>query len=259
MNESPTLRLTGCNAYYQDETYAWGPGIHRDYVIHYVLKGCGYYETGGQRYKVNAGESFIIFPGETVRYYPDAVCPWEYTWVNFNGEDAKSLISMTDFSEKPVCPKSEKLKDIYGAFSNDMLQKHVRLRNTGLLQILLAYYIELYPSRLSERTADYLYFAKQYIAANYYRHDFGVAELASAVGLERSYLYRLFMDSEGVSPVQYIINKRMESAFQMLKDGAKQVKLISYSVGYDNPLYFSNCFKKKFGVSPKAYIKKADR
>lgn len=42
----------------------------------------------------------------------------------------------------------------------------------------------------------------------------------------------------------------------MLSDGAQQIKLVSYSSGYDNPLYFSNCFKKKYGMSPKEYIRR---
>ena len=56
-----------------------------------------------------------------------------------------------------------------------------------------------------------------------------------------------------MSPMKYIINTRLENAKQMLSDGAQQIKLVSYSSGYDNPLYFSNCFKKKYGMTPLQY------
>lgn len=256
MSDNYSLRMTGCTKYYPGETYAWGPGIHRDFVIHYIVSGRGYYETDGEKYSVKAGESFIILPGKTVHYYPDTAQPWVYNWVNFTGNEAKSLLDMTAFFESPTAPAAPELAALYGAFSDEVHAKHVRLKNAGLLQVLLSEYIRLYPASQSRSVTDYLYFAKQYIAANSYRQNFGVTELAQAVGLERSYLYRLFMEGEGMSPMKYIINTRLENAKQMLSDGAQQIKLVSYSSGYDNPLYFSNCFKKKYGMSPKEYIRR---
>ena len=255
LSDNYSLRLTGCTKYFPGETYAWGPGIHRDFVIHYIVSGRGYYVTDGKKYSVKTGESFIILPGKTVHYYPDSKEPWVYIWVNFTGAEAKNLLAMTAFFESPVAPASAELAALYGAFSDEVHTKHVRLKNAGLLQVLLSEYIRLYPASQGQSVTDYLYFAKQYIAANSYRQNFGVAELAQAVGLERSYLYRLFMEGEGMSPMKYIINTRLENARQMLSDGAQQIKLVAYSSGYDNPLYFSNCFKKKYGMSPREYLK----
>lgn len=256
MSDGSALYLTGRTRKYPGETFSWGPGIHRDFVLHYILKGRGFFETDGKKYSVGTNESFIIFPGKTVYYHPDPKAPWEYTWVNFNGSEVKHLLSMTDFYKKPVAPAAPELESLYNAFSNEIQLKHVRLKNTGLLQVLLAHYIKLHSSVQTNDTPDYLYHAKQYISANSYRSDFSVNELSAAIGIERSYLYRLFMESEGISPVKYIINTRMESAAQMLREGTQQIKLVSYSVGYDNPLYFSSSFKKKFGISPKDYVKK---
>ena len=256
MNKNTSLIMTGCNIHHPSEKYAWGPGIHKDYVIHYILKGRGYFETGNKKYYLNTGESFIIYPENTVKYYPDKCDPWEYTWVNFNGTDAEQILSMTGFSEHPVAPACKEARQIFDAFSPGFQQRHILLKNSGLLQILLALYIDIYPARKFDDSADYISHAKQYISANFYRHSFNVTELSYAIGIERSYLYRLFMDKEGMSPVQYIINTRLENAAQMFKNGADQVKLVSYSVGYDNPLYFSNSFKKKYGISPKKMISK---
>ena len=251
--ETVELRMTGSTSYKPTETYAWGPGIQPNYVIHYIVSGRGYFETGGKCYPVRAGESFFLVPGTMVHYYPDKEEPWKYVWVGFNGSEVASLLSMTAFFEHPVCPENRMLAGLFEAFSNEVQHTHVRMRNTGLLWTLLAGYVQHYPARLAKPANDYMQLARQYVAANFHRHDFGVSELARAVGLERSYLYRLFVASEGVSPAQYIANMRMEQAVQMLRGGVTQVKLIACSVGYENPLYFSNCFKKKFGVSPKNY------
>lgn len=256
MNNNTSLTMTGCNMHLPNETYAWGPGIHRDYVIHYIFKGSGYYETDDRKYHIKTGQSFIIYPGHTVKYYPDINDPWQYTWVNFNGSDAMRILSMTGFYEHPVAPVCKEAKRIFDVFSPMPQEKHTALKNTGLLLMLLALYIDIYPSKTYEDSNDCFKHAEQYISANFYRHSFNVTELSQAVGIERSYLYRMFMERKGISPVQYIINTRLENAAQMFSSGADQVKLVSYSVGYDNPLYFSNCFKKKYGITPKMFINK---
>lgn len=83
-----------------------------------------------------------------------------------------------------------------------------------------------------------------------------MTELAQAVGLERSYLYRLFMEGKGMSPMKYIINTRLENAKQMLSDGAQQIKLVSYSSGYDNPALLFKLLQKEIRHVAKEYIRR---
>ena len=54
----------------------YGPGssnkakrtqIRNEYIIHYVDKGKGYFESGGKTYTVRAGDIFVIYPGEKTR------------------------------------------------------------------------------------------------------------------------------------------------------------------------------------------------
>lgn len=250
------LRVTSCTMINLLETYSWGPAIHAEYVLQHVVSGRGYFVTNGKKYEVKAGETFIIIPGQIVHYYPEPLDPWKYIWVNFLGSEVEGLLSLTGFLDFPVAPASHELTEIYNGFCNNVQLNHVQLSNAGLLRILLSRYITLYPARSSKSTVNYLHLAKKHIASNSYRHSFNIAELSQAVGIERSYLYRLFMEGEGISPTEYLINYRLDRALQMMKDGFTQIKLISYSVGYENPLYFSNCFKKKYGMSPKNYIKK---
>lgn len=255
MEQKTALSFYEIGPYKKNESYRWGPGIQGLYVIHYIKKGRGFFETDGKRYRINTGESFIIYPEQTVKYYPDPDDPWEYCWVNFTGHGAKDILAMTAFSEYPVCPRAPKLYGIYEEFLKDEKYRYAQLYNSGMLQILLAEYIRIYPVGRTERTLDHINYAHQYIDAGYHRPNFGVNELAEAVGVERSYLYRIFMETDGVSPKQYIIDIRMKNAVQMMEKGVTSVQLISYSVGYEDPLYFSNAFKKAFGLSPKNYIK----
>ena len=82
--------------------YQWGPGVRNHYLIHYVVSGCGVYETRGQRYSLQAGEAFLALPDTEITYYADENDPWEYVWVGFAGNDALPILQCTDFA--PDCP-----------------------------------------------------------------------------------------------------------------------------------------------------------
>ena len=253
------LTVTYCQVFDPKETFSWGPGMQETYVLHHILSGRGYYKTTTATYSLQKGDSFIITPGEIVHYYPDPTDPWEYTWVNFLGSEVPFLLSMTAFFDNPVCRETSDLSAIFSQFSRDLKHEHIRQRNDGLLRILLAHYIEVYPGKKDAITTDNLSLAKKHAKINCHHHNFNVSELAQSIGVERSYLYRLFMEGEGISPSDYLSSLRMEKALQLMRNGITQIKFISYSVGYTDPLYFSRLFKKKYGVSPKDYIKQLNK
>jgi len=255
-SEKPILKMTHCPINDPRETYAWGPAIHETFCLHYVLSGCGYYVTKDETYYLTKGESFLVFPNELVHYFPDKQNPWTYTWVNFIGLDAVSLLKMTNFYQKPICQRISDLEEIYNKFLPDIKSEYLKQRNSGLLRELLSHYMEHYPSHSnSMRSSDYISVAKEYIASHFHLHNFNVSLLAADIGLERSYLYRIFIENEGLSPSEYLANLRMEKAVQLIKNGFSNVSVIAYSVGYADPLYFSKVFKKKYGVTPTNYIK----
>ena len=99
-----TLLLTNCGREDCSDLHSWGPGIRPCYIIHYVIKGAGWLEYGKKRFYIQAGQSFLLYPYTVLRYYPDPEQPWEYTWVDFMGENAPELLSNTGFS--PACPVS---------------------------------------------------------------------------------------------------------------------------------------------------------
>lgn len=231
----------------------WGPGVQTNYALQYVTSGKGYFEVGGNKFTLTKGQCMLIESGMPVYYYADNDDPWSYCWVNFNGANAKQMLSMTGLSRCPVTPKIE-LTDIFDMFSSDVVNPVSHLKNEGLLYILISRIIEFYPAINYKSDLDYLHIAKRYIANNFHHSELNVNSLANAIGVERTYLFRLFKEGEGVSVIDYIINVRLNAARDMLDSGIRQVKVVAASCGYDNPLYFSNAFKKRFGMSPKHYL-----
>ncbi|MCY9589012.1 AraC family transcriptional regulator [Paenibacillus chitinolyticus] len=83
----------------------------------------------------------------------------------------------------------------------------------------------------------------------------GLAELHAMSSKRFSYFFHKYT---GFRPIDYVIRYRMERASELLKTGHFPIRDIAVSVGYANQLYFSRIFKKKFGVSPSAYIHKME-
>ncbi|MBD2845017.1 helix-turn-helix transcriptional regulator [Paenibacillus sp. IB182496] len=79
----------------------------------------------------------------------------------------------------------------------------------------------------------------------------GLAALHGMSSARFSYYFHKYMR---LRPIEYVMQCRMERARELLQAGTFPISAVSASVGYDNPLYFSRVFKKKFGLSPSKYI-----
>jgi len=98
---------------------------------------------------------------------------------------------------------------------------------------------------------------KAYIAENI-SLDIQREELAKMVYLNPDYLSKLFRKQEGVTIGEYITQKRMLLAKQLLKNTNLQVADISRRVGITDASYFIKTFKKKEGMTPQQYREKEE-
>lgn len=83
--------------------------------------------------------------------------------------------------------------------------------------------------------------------------NFKIDSLAEIVCLSRDHLIRLFKKETGMTPVQYINNKKMEKAQLLLISGNMSIKEIAYMLSYEDHSYFNRLFKKATGLSPMEY------
>lgn len=87
-----------------------------------------------------------------------------------------------------------------------------------------------------------------------------IDSLAESLNISRSALYRRINNISGLSPSDFIKNIRLKRAAQLLETASFTVAEVSYKVGFQDTRYFSTCFKKQYGISPKAYaMKKAKK
>ncbi len=123
--------------------------------------------------------------------------------------------------------------------------------NNALVQILNTYFY--WYINKGDNTAEIAQKLKQFLDSNYSR-DIKNSEIEKKMGYTNFYIRKVFKDTFGMLPSAYLNNLRIEKAKQLLAVQV-QVKDVSASVGYQDPLYFSKVFKKAVGLSPTQYAK----
>lgn len=83
--------------------------------------------------------------------------------------------------------------------------------------------------------------------------DLSVDKVAGLLHLGRTIFYKKVRGTMGYTPNEYIRVIRLRKAAELLKEGEKNVSEVAYAVGFDNPYYFSKCFKEQFGMPPSQY------
>lgn len=82
-----------------------------------------------------------------------------------------------------------------------------------------------------------------------------VDEFAQELGMGRTVFYQKIKGLFGISPIDFIREMRIKRAKQLIESGEYNVSSIAYMTGFNDPKYFSKCFKKKYGVKPSEYHK----
>ena len=86
--------------------------------------------------------------------------------------------------------------------------------------------------------------------------DFDLAAFANEVHTSKSSLYKRLKAASGVTTTTFIRTIRMKTAAEILdKDPGIRISELAYKVGYNDPKYFSSCFKQDYGMLPSEYVK----
>ncbi len=260
-NDSVELCIYNCGWQKCEKNYAWGPGVRDHYLVHYIISGKGKYEINGQTRELKAGDLFFARPGELVSYKADPVDPWEYCWVGFNGLFINKIVLKLPFSgAMPVhtCgAEGTAIKDaIMNIYASRGPQPHNETRMVGYLYIFLSELMHQAQSMAPNTAvagAQYVNNAIKFVQFNY-SQDISIDDIAKAVGVSRSHLYRVFINSVGQSPIDYLTGYRISEACYLLKNSQLSIAEIAISVGFFDQFYFSRVFKKAKGVPPSKYF-----
>ena len=82
---------------------------------------------------------------------------------------------------------------------------------------------------------------------------FSIEKFAQELNVSRSLLHKKLFALVGEPPGELIKRIRLNKAAELVKHNSSNITEISFEVGFNNPSYFTECFKKQFGVSPSQY------
>lgn len=95
--------------------------------------------------------------------------------------------------------------------------------------------------------------AKLYIEEHYSDEDISLNSIADNLGISPNHFSAIFSQEMGITFIEYLINKRMDKAKELLMTTDMKTFEVAYAVGYKDPSYFSATFKKTQGMTVRDY------
>jgi AraC-like DNA-binding protein len=227
--------------------------------LHYVVSGKGYVWVRGKAIALRAGGCFFFAPGEPMHYQAEWDEPWTYRWAAFTGTHAEQIldefVSATDASVIQFSPNLQivahfdTLLTTLGNWTDGSA-----LIATGLLQTAIGALIADAPTgtRRGAHPVDYVGAAAEFIDLNFQR-SIQVSDVAQRVGIDRSHLSRLFRAARGGTVRDYLIERRIGRARELLVETTLSIQAVASSVGYDSYVVFQRRFAERVGMTPTAW------
>ena len=243
--------------------YICGPLIRDFFTMQLCTGGKGVLTSDGKQHAIEKGQLFVTFPNTVVEERADEEEPWSHLWVLLRGEQVRACFESLGFSPKtPVFSKpfnyyieSCMMDLISTGRTQDVFNQIYQLRCICNILVELSVLHGHTPKTLDRVNLSnrYVHDAIHYIEVNYVKR-ITVNDIATSVGINRSYLYTLFKQHAGMSLQDYLITFRIKKACTFLSFPEASISTVAYSVGYE-PLVFSKTFKQIMGVSPREYRK----
>lgn len=224
------------------------------YIFEYVISGKMKFEINNKTYTVNAGDTYIVKKNSAIKYYSVSAKPLKKIWLNADGDLIVCLLKaykLQDDFNCVFCNTENEIKKIHSLLqladqSCEITYKFALLLHEIIMKISMAkkqINFEFTP------VSDVAVYVKDVIDntlgdIDYVKRLFCVTD---------KYIIRKFKEKFGIPPHKYLIQKRIETAKNLLLRTNMSVKEISYQVNFDNNHYFTRIFKKYTGLTPTQY------
>ena len=200
--------------------HSFGPFIREHFLIHIILSGQGTYHAAGKTFHLSGGDGFLILPDEVTLYQADLDNPWEYAWLGFNGRDIPDILNHCGLDSQ-ICSDSCRLtfhcdSPLLIPLLRSLCLESRQINEYEKLGYLYRFFALLSGGESSSFTpsGQYLEKAAEFLR-NHYDSDLKISQVADYIGIDRTYLYRLFMEGFGISPQRYLIDYRVKMAEEL--------------------------------------------
>jgi signal transduction histidine kinase/DNA-binding response OmpR family regulator len=145
-------------------------------------------------------------------------------------------------------------------FSSKLLLAKVQnlIENRRKLQQRFAQELILTPKEIAVTTADeeFLTRLQDVLEKNLTKTDFSASKFSDVMFMNRMQLHRKLKALTGLSSSEFLKTQRLKMATQLMKTKDLSVSEIGYTIGFNDPSYFTKCFKQEYGMTPKEYTVK---
>lgn len=227
--------------------------VQNFYTWHFVISGSGRLELGGRVYELSGGDSFFIPPDVKMRYFPNPEDPWEYVWFALRGNAAAQYGEQLGFSiENAAHPCRQ-----FGRTKSILKRTIDRLETgeCGYFGVLSAFYELMDLSTAERRPRTEIEAVRELVDKSFAVIDFSIAQLCLDVGFSHPQLLRLFKREYGKTLKQYVIEKRIELACELLEGSDLSVLSVAVSCGFSDEIHFMKTFKSRIGMTAAEYRK----
>ena len=236
--------------------YSYEHLVKNRIILHFVVAGKGILRINNKVHEAHAHQIFLIPENTRTFYQADKDEPWEYIWFHIGGPKIPLILKEAGLTADHPVYTPVSCADKIEELAVDILENYTRQYYcVGTLYKICDYMIEN-SSRKEEREINpsllYVKNVISYIQLKY-SEPVKIDKIAYSLGLNRSYLTRLFKDATGYSLQEYLLTYRMKMAVKLLADNSMSVAQVAANVGYTDTFTFSKAFKRHFGKSPSDY------
>ena len=234
--------------------------VVNEYQLLYIVEGKGTLKTASAgSFDIEAGDVFLLFPGEWHTYFPDPDSGWKEYWIGFSGVNIDSRIESGFFSKNSPLYKigyNETVVNLYHeAISVAKKQEmHFQQLLAGIVNYMLGIVFTIDCNRKLKNSSfpQIVEKARRYMQENIDK-KIDIPAIAQHLNISYSTFRHTFKQYVGISPAQYYLNLKIQRAKDMLKSTKASIKEISYSLDFETPEYFTKLFRNKTGMTPSQF------
>ena len=237
-------------------SHSYGPTIRTYYLIHYIVSGKGQFLIEDQVFSVGVNNLVIINPNVIHTEASLNAQPLEYIVLGIDGvelataENSNGRFCILDHFESV---------EISSCLRN--ILREMELKNTGYEDICQAF-MEILIIRLMRNTALSVQARPDVVSSNrqctavrryidlHFKEPLTLELLSEEAHMNKYYLSHIFKKEYGVSPISYMITRRIDESKYLLAETDLSLSQIAQLLGFSSPSYFSQVFRKTQGSSP---------
>ncbi len=215
------------------------------YELEYFCADGGVTVLNGVPYKITKGNILLAKPGDIRYSHFPLVC--RFVHFNISSKELADLLN----GVIPVSPVSERSKteEFFNTVSS-LFHSGNTIDNMAasaeLLLLLRSLSIE------HSQNTNIISYAQKFIENNYHM-NLSTENIASECNVSVSYLHQMFRKRLNTTPGDYLIGCRISAARNLLINTTLPLIDVAFRCGFNSQSYFSYCFKRHTGLSPKDY------